>query len=219
MNIFEISHELEELIFQIEENGGELTEELEEQLCITQENYKNKLEDYTKVIKSINFEIDAIDKELDRLKELKLRKNKIIDKLNNILIDNVERLGDEDKSGNKFIKYGTFELQVKHTNIVVPNENVINVISDDISNCIKDYNVFNYNDYNLTDKDVDNINVEVSTKIPLKDFQSIKLSDGVNKNNCKISVSISKNDAKKDLINHENMNSCHIEQNTILKIK
>ena len=40
MNIFEISKELESVFDELEENGGELTEELEEKLSISQNEFR-----------------------------------------------------------------------------------------------------------------------------------------------------------------------------------
>ena len=47
MNLYQIEQDLLELYTQIEENNGEITPEIEERLKITQENFTNKLENYT----------------------------------------------------------------------------------------------------------------------------------------------------------------------------
>ena len=42
-NIYNITAELEDIFLELEENGGELTPELEERLAITQDNLKENL--------------------------------------------------------------------------------------------------------------------------------------------------------------------------------
>ena len=42
-NIYNITAELEDIFLELEENGGELTPELEERLVITQDNLKSNL--------------------------------------------------------------------------------------------------------------------------------------------------------------------------------
>lgn len=42
-NIYNITAELEDIFLELEENGGELTPELEERLAITQDNLKSNL--------------------------------------------------------------------------------------------------------------------------------------------------------------------------------
>ena len=69
MNIWQIQQDLLDIFNELEENGGELTPELEEKLAVTQEDFKNKVKSYGEVIKSLKGEIDTIDKETARLKK------------------------------------------------------------------------------------------------------------------------------------------------------
>ena len=71
MNIWQIQQDLLDIFNELEDNGGELTPELEEKLAVTQEDFKNKIKSYGEVIKSLKGEIDTIDKEIARLKEEK----------------------------------------------------------------------------------------------------------------------------------------------------
>lgn len=115
MNIFQIKQELLSIFDELEENGGELTEELASQLKITQESFRNKIESYANVIKSINADIDAIDVESKRLASLKKSKQSVVNRLNNIMIDAIEMFGDTSKSGSKFIDYGTGKVSIRNT--------------------------------------------------------------------------------------------------------
>lgn len=60
MNIYQIKQELISIFDELEENGGELTPELEEQLEISQEAFRDKIESYTNVIKLLECDIQGI---------------------------------------------------------------------------------------------------------------------------------------------------------------
>ena len=102
MNIWQIQQDLLDISNELEENGGELTPELEEKLAVTQEDFKNKVKSYGEVIKSLKGEIDIIDKETARLKELKDAKNKVIERLSKVIAEAITKFGDETKSGGKY---------------------------------------------------------------------------------------------------------------------
>ena len=50
-SIFSIEADLEAIFMELEDNGGELTPELEDKLKITQENFENKVSKYVKAIR------------------------------------------------------------------------------------------------------------------------------------------------------------------------
>ena len=64
MNIFEISRELDFIFDKLEENGGEFTEELEEQLSISQDEFTSKVKAYLSVIKHTESDVECCDKEI-----------------------------------------------------------------------------------------------------------------------------------------------------------
>ena len=115
MNIWQIQQDLLDIFNELEENGGELTPELEEKLAVTQEDFKNKVKSYGEVIKSLKGEIYTIDKETARLKELKDAKNKVIERLSKVIAQAITKFGDETKSGGKFLDYGTGKISVRNT--------------------------------------------------------------------------------------------------------
>ena len=129
MNIWQIQQELLGIFDELEENGGELTPELEEQLCITQETLKDKVKDYTNVIKYYKSDIENIKAEQKRLKELADSKEKIINRLSKILITAINQFGEVSKSGTAFIDYGTGKVSVRRSNSVEVNDCVKDVVS------------------------------------------------------------------------------------------
>lgn len=125
-NIFQIKQELLAIFDESEENGGELTPELEEQLVITQESFKDKIKDYANVVKILQNDIVDIKAEKARLNDLQKSKEKTIERLKAIMVEAIEMFGDTTKTGGKFIDYGTGKVSVRNTEAVDVNEEVIN---------------------------------------------------------------------------------------------
>lgn len=125
-NIFQIKQELLAIFDELEENGGELTPELEEQLNITQDSFKEKVKDYTNAIKTLQNDIVDIKAEKARLNDLQKSKEKTIERLKAIMVEAIEMFGDTTKTGGKFIDYGTGKVSVRNTEAVDVNEEVIN---------------------------------------------------------------------------------------------
>lgn len=67
MNLYELTIEQLEINRMLEENGGELTPELEEALLITEENLSQKAEGYCKAIAIYNGQAATLDEEIKRL--------------------------------------------------------------------------------------------------------------------------------------------------------
>lgn len=125
-NIYQIKQELLAIFDELEENGGDLTPELEEQLAITQESFKDKIKDYANVVKTLQNDIVDIKAEKARLNDLQKSKEKTIDRLKQVMVEAIEMFGDTTKTGGKFIDYGTGKVSVRNTEAVDVNEDVIN---------------------------------------------------------------------------------------------
>jgi len=136
MNIWEIQQDLLAIFDELEENGGELTEELEQQLAISQEDFRSKVESYTNVIKSVKADIAAIDQESKRLAELKKSKTAMIDRLSKVIINAVEMFGDTTKTGGKFFDYGTGKVSIRNTQKVELDDDKVNAIADEFSRAV-----------------------------------------------------------------------------------
>ncbi len=76
-SIFNVEADLEAIFMELEDNGGELTPELEERLMITQENFENKVSKYVKAIRYYEDNVSILKgrkKGIDDL--LKVRENR-----------------------------------------------------------------------------------------------------------------------------------------------
>lgn len=112
-SIYNIQQDLYAIIEIIEENEGIVDDELLQQLSITEAEFKNKIEAYTNVIKSLETDITAIKEEKARLDSLKVSKEKTIDRLKKVIVEAINAFGDTAKSGSKFIDYGTGKVSIR----------------------------------------------------------------------------------------------------------
>ena len=181
MNIFEISKELESVFDELEENDGELTEELEEKLSISQDEFRSKVNAYLSIIKHTESDIDCCDKEIKRLQSVKKSKQNTIDRLKNILVWAIDKFGDSNKSGNKYVDLGTSKITIKSSNKVIVNEKYAD---DIISSTFAELNEANYTKelYDNPIKDLittpenklDGITTTILVDIPLEDLYNDK---------------------------------------------
>ncbi|NLE06846.1 MAG: hypothetical protein GX638_18870 [Crenarchaeota archaeon] len=190
MNIFEIEQDLLSIFDEIEENEGELTPELEEKLAITQENFKNKVKSYINLIKIKEGELITISSEIDRLKKFGESKAKLITKLQNIIIQSINKFGDTTPKGGKFFDYGTGKVNIRKTQIVGTNDELIKFIGSDLLhelNVRKETNQLNVlppitkeellaklntdeTPFGITSDDLDNIKFDISVEVNLNDI-------------------------------------------------
>ena len=113
-SIYNITTELEDIFLELEENGGELTPELEERLAITQDNLKSKLDSYRKAYTMFNLEAESCKKEEQRLAVLRKTKENNAERLKGVMLDAVIAYGDLGKSGNKVINLVDSKLYTKN---------------------------------------------------------------------------------------------------------
>lgn len=199
-NLYFIEQELLDIFDTLEENGGELTPELEERLAITQESFKDKIEKYTHVISRYNADINYIKSEQKRLKELADSKQKVIDRLTKVMTESIDKFGDTKKSGVKFVDFGTGVVSVRNSKAVQLNDDTLERVDNALEIMLKDLHLTNsldvidklnmdevlilsaeqqYEDDGkvhslaiVSPDDLDYMDFEVTAKIPLKKLLS-----------------------------------------------
>ena len=117
-SIYNIQQDLLEIFDQIEANEGEITPELEEQLRISQDEFKDKIHSYSCIINQLECDLSAIKDEKARLDSLKKSKEKTIERLKNVMRDAIMYFGETSKSGVKFIDYGTGKVSLRKSESV-----------------------------------------------------------------------------------------------------
>lgn len=200
-NLYFIEQELLDIFDILEDNGGELTPELEERLSIAQEDFKDKIENYTHVISKYNADINFIKAEQKRLKELADAKAKVVERLSKIMIEAIDKFGDEKpKSKTKFVDFGTGVVSVRNSKAVQLNEETLDKVDKALEIMLKNLHLTNsldvvdklykddifaitadidneddgscYATQTISESDLNYMDVEVSAKIPLKKILS-----------------------------------------------
>ena len=121
-SIYNIQQDLYDIFTTIEENDGEISEELEEALAIKQEEFKDKIKSYVGVIRQLELDNAGIKDEIARLKDLQKSKDKTVSNLKRIMADAITMFGDTSKSGVRFVDYGTGKVSVRPFDSVLVDE-------------------------------------------------------------------------------------------------
>lgn len=128
-SLYEIQDELQQIIDNIEENGGEVDEFTEEALKIKQEEFESKIESYCNAITMLKSETECCKNEKQRINSIQQTKNNIVEKLKNRILDAVLTWGTPGKNGNKVLNLPTRKLFTKLTPTFVANDDRITTLS------------------------------------------------------------------------------------------
>jgi len=94
-SLFNIRHEHLTLLALIEEADGELTPEMQEELKLNEEGFKEKAISYAYVVKKLDAESDVISCEIKRLQALKSRADKKSELFKQMLDEGMRQFGHE----------------------------------------------------------------------------------------------------------------------------
>ena len=137
--LFSISSDLESIFDEIEENGGEITDDLNKRLEIASDNLQTKLASYVSAIRLLKNRVDECKTEKGRIDKIRKREENRINFLNSAIGEAVMRYGDTNKSGNKFIEIGLSKITARPSKKIVIDEKFINTIislvTDFFSSC------------------------------------------------------------------------------------
>lgn len=123
MNIYEIDKELQSIIAELEESGGDLSPELAEKLAINDENFQEKITSYLHVIANVKSESDGLSSEIKRLQERKKSNDNTVARLKETIQRSMQ-LRDLDK-----MEAGTFKLSLR-SSVAVQIEDADHLPSD-----------------------------------------------------------------------------------------
>ena len=128
-SIWNIDEKLQNLIEEIEENGGEFTEEQEQELALTQEEFNNKVDSYCAIIDKYQSYADTCKNEKKRINEIQKVRENIITKLKNVLLNAVDKYGIIGKSNNKTFETATRKLFTKTLSSLNVDEERVNTLT------------------------------------------------------------------------------------------
>lgn len=186
-SLFNISSELKSIIEEIEYNGGEVTDEILEQLAITEDNLKDKLSNYRKYITASQGEISILKEEIARLQGLVKSKDKTINRLKSNMLQAVNDFGEEGKSGNKVIDLIDCKLYTRNSNVIAVNEEKANLLVELVFDVFKDMydcgmiaygnNAYDTNTQIIAQEFIDRVNEHGHTSGKLEDDYNYSVDD------------------------------------------
>ncbi len=118
-SLWQLTQEEMAFISLMEENGGEVNDELLEDLAIRRDNFQYKAESYSKFILKLDSDTDAIDAEIKRLQSLKKSKTNTRDRLKETLLAALQVFGMEDaKTGVRRYETALAKLSTRRSTSV-----------------------------------------------------------------------------------------------------
>jgi hypothetical protein len=102
LTLFNIKQEYLNLVSEIEDNYGEVTDEQAQQLQINQHDLKEKIQNYDEIISAKESFNHRIDEEIDELKRKKYTNQQVINRLKSNMVDSIKVFGTVDTGTYKF---------------------------------------------------------------------------------------------------------------------
>ena len=119
MNLYQLTQEELSFLALMEETGGEVTDEIMEDLAIRRENFQHKAEAYAKFILKLEGEADQAAAEIKRIQGLKKAKEAVSERLRTTLLTALQVFGNEDpKTGVKRYETALAKLSTRKSTAV-----------------------------------------------------------------------------------------------------
>lgn len=135
--LYSISKNILDIFEQIEEADGEITDEQLKELEITENDLKEKLSSYRRVITEWESDIDACKKESKRLNDVIKTRNNRITKLKDRMLWAVNTFGNDGKT-NKYIELPDCRISNRNTKSIEFDENRINLFIEVFLDTVKE---------------------------------------------------------------------------------
>ena len=120
--LFDIEQKYLDLISTLEDNGGELTPELEVELMINEEDFKDKFSTYRNIVAAKEAQVKYLSDEINRLRDkVKVNEN-VITRMKKLQIASLKLFGELNKSGNKSFSFDTFKASCYPLTTVIEDE-------------------------------------------------------------------------------------------------
>lgn len=118
MNLYELTSEQLYINSLLEENGGELTEELVELMEINESNFNDKIESYCKAVRIMESNLIGVKAEIDRLSKMKKTYENSIDRM-------------KETMKNSFVVLGKDKVTLGNFKVSLRNSKAINILDED----------------------------------------------------------------------------------------
>ena len=198
-SLFDVDFELQQVYLELEENGGELTPELEERLNIAKEDEETKLRAYFHILRRNDADMLLLKDERDRLAKRSKSIENFGKNLKKRVVEYLLVHGNTNKSGTKGLKFVDFSVSTRDTESVNYDSELSNGLVEAIINNFE---------LGFDIKDLDSIsNMELTIKVKPSNIISIlELLKGKIENNPIPELSIQKPLAKDFVYKLEELN-------------
>jgi len=112
MTIREIYKIFAEIDEELEENGGELTDNIQERLAINANDFEEKVNNICYLIDHAGGVNAVLKKQADKLKKAMDRNDQTVTLLKAMIANGVKRYGKVNKTGNRYVKTGEYSITV-----------------------------------------------------------------------------------------------------------
>ena len=135
-SLYNISNDILRIFNEVEQAEGEITDEQYDELCIKQEELKEKLDSYVKAIKVWQVDEQALKDEKKRFNDRQNVYKNRIERLKKAMLEAVINFGETGKN-NKFIELPNVRIFTKNTQSVEFNEHRINILINKFRDLIR----------------------------------------------------------------------------------
>jgi hypothetical protein len=136
-SLYNISNDILRIFNEVEQAEGEITDEQYDELCIKQEELKEKLDSYVKAIKVWQVDEQALKDEKKRFNDRQNVYKNRIERLKKAMLEAVINFGETGKN-NKFIELPNVRIFTKNTQSVEFNEHRINILINKFRDLIRE---------------------------------------------------------------------------------
>lgn len=136
-SLYNISNDILRIFNEVEQAEGEITDEQYDELCIKQEELKEKLDSYVKAIKVWQVDEQALKDEKKRFNDRQNVYKNRIERLKKAMLEAVINFGETGKN-NKFIELPNVRIFTKNTKSVEFNESRINILINKFRDLIRE---------------------------------------------------------------------------------
>ena len=186
-NLYDISHDILRIFDSVESAEGEITDEQYAELCIKQDELKQKLDAYVKAVKEFQANADFCKNEKKSINDRQNVYKNRIEKLKSAMLDAVIAFGEEGKN-NKFIELPNCRIFTKTSKSIEADETRLDILSKEFYRLICEL-VRNGVLYTGEDVDLEGILAVINANVISEqgeDFEPFTLQDLIQ---CKICVS------------------------------
>jgi hypothetical protein len=114
-SLFAIQQDYLQIINELEDNGGELTDEISQALAITRDDLAVKAQNYHAIMSNLEADIAQAEAEIKRIQQYAKAKQAVYDRMYAALLQALLLFGEEDKKGIKRLEVGTLRLSTRRS--------------------------------------------------------------------------------------------------------